>query len=180
MTVDQKKVLIAYFSRAGMNYCGGSIVDLQVGNTEVIAEKIAQLLGADLFKIDPVKKYSSDYTKCTEEAKQDLRANLRPELAGKLVRIEPYDVILLAYPNYWGTMPMPVWTFLDSYDFSRKTILPLCTHEGSGLGRSESDIKKLCPKAEILPGLDVRGSEVRAAVPKVISWLKKNGLMDQE
>ena len=176
MTAENKKVLIAYFSRAGMNYSGGSIVDLKVGNTEVIAENIAQLLGADLFKIDPVKKYSNDYTKCTEEAKKDLQANLRPELVGRLASIDPYEVILLAYPNYWSTMPMPVWTFLDLYDFSDKKILPLCTHEGSGLGRSEADIQKLCPTAEVQPGLAVRGSEVRTASAKVVAWLKMNGL----
>jgi flavodoxin len=174
---DKKNILIAYFSRADKNYCGGSIVDLKVGNTEVIAESIAHLLGADLFKIEPVKKYSADYTACTEEAKRDLRANLRPELVNNLPGIDQYDVILLGYPNYWGTMPMPVWTFLESHDFSNKTILPLCTHEGSGLGSSESDIRKLCPKATVLPGLAVRGSAVKTASAEVENWLKRNGLL---
>jgi flavodoxin len=175
--VDKKKILIAYFSRADKNYCGGSIVDLKVGNTEVIAESIAHLLGADLFKIEPVKKYSSDYTACTEEAKRDLRANLRPALANNIPGIKAYDVILLGYPNYWGTMPMPVWTFLESHDFSGKTIVPLCTHEGSGMGHSESDIQKLCPTANLLPGLAIRGSAVKQSDAEVEGWLKKTGLL---
>jgi len=174
---DKKKILIAYYSRAGNNYFGSGIVDLPVGNTEVAMREIARLTGGDLFKIEPVKKYSSDYTVCTEEAKRDLRANLRPELVNNLPAIDAYEVILLGYPNYWGTMPMPVWTFLESHDFSGKTILPLCTHEGSGLGCSENDIQKLCPTAKLLPGLAVRGSTVKNSVGEIEAWLKRNGLL---
>lgn len=172
------KILIAYFSRAGNNYFGSGIVDLPVGNTEVVMQEIARLTGGDLFKIEPVKKYSTDYTTCTEEAKRDLRGNLRPELVEKPAGFDAYDVIVLGYPNYWSTMPMPVWTFLESFDFSGKTILPLCTHEGSGMGRSEMDLQKLCPTAKVLPGLAVRGSSVKNSTKEVESWLKKNGLLD--
>lgn len=176
--VEKKKVLIAYFSRAGNNYFGSGIVDLPVGNTEVLMKKIANMTGGDLFKIEPVKKYSTDYTTCTEEAKRDLQNNARPELVEKLASIEPYDVIVLGYPNYWSTMPMPVWTFLESFDFSGKTILPLCTHEGSGMGHSEKDLQKLCPTAKVQPGLAIRGSLVKSAMNEVQSWLKRNGLQD--
>ena len=171
------KILVAYFSRAGGNYFGSGIVDLVVGNTEVVMKNIAGLTGGDLFKIEPAKKYSTDYTACTEEAKRDLRSNLRPELVEKPASIDPYDVIVLGYPNYCGTMPMPVWTFLEMFDFSGKTILPLCTHEGSGLGRSEMDLQKLCPTARVLPGLAVRGSSVKNSSKEVESWLRKNGLL---
>jgi len=171
------KILVAYFSRAGNNYVGSSIVDLPVGNTEIVARMIAQLTGGNLFKIDPVKKYSTDYTICTEEAKKELDANARPQLAEYLDSITAYDTIILGFPNYWSTMPMPVWTFLDKYDFSGKTILPLCTHEGSGMGRSESDLKKLCPGATVLNGLAIRGSAVKTAQAEVTGWLQKAGLL---
>jgi len=172
------KILIAYFSRAGNNYAGSGIVNLSIGNTEVVAKTIAQLTGGELFKIDPVKKYSNDYAICTEEARKDLRANARPELSTYLDNLDTYDTIILGYPNYWGTMPMPAFTFLEKYDFTGKTILPFCTHEGSRLGRSESDIAKLCPEAKILRGLAIRGSNVNNAHEDVVPWLKNANLID--
>jgi flavodoxin len=166
------KILIAYFSRAGNNYVGGSIVNLPVGNTEVAALMIEQLTGGTLFKIDPVKKYSNDYTRCTEEAQNEIRTNARPELSEYLDNIDDYDTIILGFPNYWGTMPMPVCTFLDRYDFSGKMIFPLCTNEGSGMGHSEKDIKKLCPSANVHKGLAVRGGSVKNAQSDIERWLK--------
>lgn len=122
-------VLIAYFSRAGENYRNGKLVTLTVGNTEIAAQKIAVMTGADLFKIDPLHQYSKNYRACTEEAKQELQSNARPGLKQYLDSIDSFNSIVLAYPNWWNTMPMPVWTFLEHYDFSGKVILPLCTHE---------------------------------------------------
>jgi len=170
------KILIAYFSRAGNNYVGGSIVNLPVGNTETAANMIGQLTGGRLFKIDPIKKYSNDYTACTEEAQKELRANARPELSEYLDDMQEFDTVILGYPNYWGTMPMPVCTFLEKYDFSGKKILPLCTHEGSGMGRSESDVKKLCPGADVKKGLAVRGGSVKNAGSDIERWLKSQGV----
>jgi flavodoxin len=86
--------------------------------------------------------------------------------------MDSYDVIYMGYPNWWGTMPMAVFTFLESYDFSGKTIIPYCTHEGSGMGRSERDIKKLCPNARVLPGLAIRGGTVDRADKDLSNWLK--------
>lgn len=171
-----KKTLIAYFSREGDNYVGGKIVDLPVGNTEVAARMIEKLTGGDLFKIDPVKKYPKDYTTCTHEAQAELRANARPELTSYPDSIEGYDTIILCYPNWWGTMPMPVCTFLERFDFSGKTILPLCTHEGSGMGHSESDIKKLCPGAKVGEGLAIRGGSVKSAESEISRWLHEIGM----
>jgi flavodoxin len=171
-------VLIAYFSRAGNNYVDGGIVNLSVGNTESVAKMIAQLTGGELFKIDPVNQYSSDYTICTKEAQKDLRSNARPELTKYLDGIAKYNTIILGYPNYWSTMPMPVFTFLEKYDFSGKTILPFCTHEGSGLGNSERDITALCPEAKILKGLAIRGSTVNNAHEDVVHWLRNANLID--
>ncbi len=166
------KVLVAYFSREGGNYVGGSIVNLPVGNTELAAKMAADAAGGDLFKIDPLKKYSADYRACTEEAQKELRANARPSLTVYPESIAGYETVVLGYPNWWGTMPMPVWTFLEKYDFSGKTILPFCTHEGSGMGNSESDIKKLCPGANVQRGLAIRGSSVKNAGKDIAAWLK--------
>lgn len=172
-----KKILIAYFSRAGENYVGGSIVNLSVGNTEVVMKKVAELTGGKLFKIDPVEKYSNDYTTSTEEAKKDLRSNARPALVNYLDNIEGFDTIILGYPNFWGTMPMAVWTFLEKYDFTGKVIKPLCTHEGSGMGHSERDIKNLCQHADLHSGLAIRGSAVKTANVEIEQWLKNEGLL---
>ncbi|NLI92582.1 MAG: flavodoxin [Peptococcaceae bacterium] len=167
------KCLIAYFSRKGNNYVSGRIVNLPVGNTEVAAEMIREITEGDLFRIETVNVYPEDYTETTKVAQQELRANARPELTGHLDSMASYDVIFLGYPNWWGTMPMPVFTFLEEYDFSGKTIVPFCTHEGSGLGHSEKDIAKLCPKATLLKGLAIHGTRVKDAKKDIANWLDK-------
>ena len=123
------KTLIAFFSRAGENYFGGKMKYVEIGNTEIVVNQMKDLTEADTFKIEMKKPYSPVYARCIEEAKKDLRENVRPELAGVLESVEDYDTVVLAYPNYWGTMPMAVVTFLEKYDFSGKRILPLCTNE---------------------------------------------------
>ena len=175
MKQSGKKCLIAYYSRKGSNYVGGNIINLAIGNTEVIAKKIKGFTGGDLFEIDTVIPYPADYTETTEVAKFELRKNARPELTNTVKNMDDYDVIYLGYPNWWGTFPMAVFTFLESYDFSGKTIVPFCTHEGSGIGRSERDIKNLCPEANVLPGIAIRGGSVAGADNIVQSWLKKQG-----
>jgi flavodoxin len=176
MSAKDSKCLIAYFSRPGNNYVGGRIVNLPVGNTEVVAKMIQEMTAGDLFRIEAVKKYPEDYTEITELAREEMNTNARPELAGRLENLASYDAIFLGYPNWWGTMPMPVFTFLEGYDFSGKTIVPFCTHEGSGLGRSIADIKKTCPHAIVPDGLAVRGGEVRNAQAEVSAWLREIGM----
>jgi flavodoxin len=170
--MTHSKSLIAYFSRKGNNYVGGSIVNLPIGNTEIIAKKIRELTGSDVFRIETVKTYPEDYTETTNVAREEQRQNGRPELTDRVDGMESYDVIYLGYPNWYGTMPMAVCTFLESYDFSGKTIIPYCTHEGSGMGSSERDLKKLCPKARVLPGLAIRGGSVDGADKDLSNWLK--------
>ncbi len=171
------KSLSAYFSRKGNNYLGGSIVNLPIGNTEVIARKIQGLTASDLFQIQTVKPYPEDYTEATRVAQDELSGNARPELTETVAEMDSYEVIYLGYPNWWGTMPMAVFTFLDSYDFSGKTIVPYCTHEGSGLGSSERDIKKLCPTANVLSGLAIKGESVGRADKDLANWLKRLDLL---
>jgi flavodoxin len=175
--VANSKSLIAYFSRKGNNYVGGSIVNLPIGNTEAIAKKMQKLTGSDLFQIKTVKSYPDDYTETTNVAQEEKRGNARPELAEKVEEMDSYDVIYIGYPNWWGTMPMAVFTFLEAYDFSGKTIVPYCTHEGSGMGSSERDIKKACPHSKVLSGLAIRGGSVDRSDKDVENWLKKLDLM---
>lgn len=168
----KKKSLVAYFSRRGYNYLNGEIVFLQVGNTEVVAKKIRELTGSDLFQIETVKSYPEDYNETTTVAKKEQNENARPELTRTVDGMDDYDVIYLGYPNWWGTMPMAVHTVLESYDFAGKTIIPFCTHEGSAMGRSEGDIKKLCPKAKVLSGLAIKGGSVNKSDEKIAAWCK--------
>jgi flavodoxin len=176
MNKTTAKCLIAYFSRAGNNYVNGNIVDLPVGNTEVIAKMIREMTAGELFPIEAVKPYPRDYTETTEVAKEEHRARARPELVRRPETLDPYDRIFLGYPNWWGTAPMPVFTFLEGYDLPGKTIVPFCTHEGSGLGHSIADIRKACPKSIVLDGLAIRGGGVNNARDEVAGWLRGIGM----
>ncbi len=149
--------LIAYFSRADENYTSDGIKNLSVGNTEVVANIIHDLTGADLFKIEPVKSYPKDYHETTHLAQIELNNNARPAIKNKLTNTEEYDIIYLGYPNWWGTMSMIVLTFLESINLTGKIIKPFCTHEGSGMGNSESNLKSYFPDAIIKKGLPIRG-----------------------
>ena len=171
------KTLIAYFSRADENYFGGAMRYVKIGNTEIVVNGMKELLDADTFKIEMKNPYSPVYMTCIEEAKKDLRAKARPELVSMPESIDEYDTVVLAYPNYWGTMPMAAFTFREAFDFTGKTILPLCTNEGSGMGSSERDIKKTCPGADVKKGLSVTGSQAENAKPSVQKWLSANGLL---
>ncbi len=171
------KCLIAFFSRTGQNYSSSGIVDLKVGNTEIVSQMIQKITGGDLFHIESVTAYPEDYTETTAVAKNELRAKARPKLTGQVENMKAYDVIFLGYPNWWATMPMPVYTFLESYDFSGKTIVPFSTHEGSGMGHSEKDIVKACPKAAVLDGIAIQGSSASSAESEVSSWIDKLGIL---
>ena len=171
------KTLIAFFSRADENYFGGAMRYVKVGNTEIVVNKMKEMIDADTFKIEMKNPYSPVYMTCIEEAKKDLRAKARPELVSMPASIDEYDTVILAYPNYWGTMPMAVYTFLENFDFSGKTILPLCTNEGSGMGSSEREIRKTCPGADVKRGLPVTGSTAANSKSSVERWLKANGMI---
>ena len=177
MSFINSKSLIAYFSRKGNNYVSGSIVNLPIGNTEVISKMIREKVGSDIFHIETVNTYPADYTETTEVAQKELRENVRPNLTAHVENMDVYDVIFIGYPNWWGTMPMAVFTFLEEYDFSGRTIIPFCTHEGSGLGHSEKDIAKLCPKAKVLNGKAFHGSRVQSAQKEVMEWLRQIGMI---
>lgn len=161
------KELILFYSRAGENYNVGRI---EKGNTQVVAEKLAALNGGDLFKVEPVVPYSDDYKTCIDEAKRDLQANARPAVKAIPENIEQYDLITVMYPNYWGTMPMHMFTVLEQLDFSRKAVRAICTHEGSGFGGSERDLKKVCVGANFEKGLAIQGSSVSHCDDTLKKW----------
>ena len=151
--MENKKILVAFFSRTGENYAVGNITK---GNTHIVAEMIAEETGGKLFQIEPVNPYPNVYNECVELAKQEQSANARPAIKND-VKVEDYNVIFIGYPNWWGDMPMPVYTFIEKHDWQRKTVIPFCTHEGSGLGGTVKKLQQACKGATVQKGLAVRG-----------------------
>jgi flavodoxin len=168
------KNLIIYYSRKGQNYSNGSIVDLKKGNTEIAAEFVQKAVGGDLFEVETVKSYSADYHACTDEAKAELRANARPELKKYLDSLDGYENVFVCGPCWWGTYPMPVLSLLERLDWAGVKVLPLMTHEGSGLGSCERTLKQVCTGASFAPGLAVHGSSVSRDEAKIAAWAKAN------
>jgi flavodoxin len=154
-----KKILVAYFSHSS--------------NTRALANQIHKSVGGDSFEIQAVEPYPDDYDACVQQAKEELNSGHKPALQTRVENITSYDVVFIGYPIWWGTIPAPVRTFLSEYDFSGKSIVPFCTHEGTGLGRSVKDIAKLCSRSTLLDGVAIRGGEVRTAQNRVGEWLTK-------
>ena len=158
--------LIIYFSRADENYAVGYI---DKGNTEIVAEYVQELTGADMFKVEPLVPYSADYMTCIEEAKQ--RVGNAP-IKEKLPDISVYDTLFIMSPIYWGTYAPEMETALKGSDFTGKTVRVVSTHEGSGLASMLTDVKKICKGADVQPdGLAIRGSQAKDSKDKVAKWL---------
>lgn len=174
----QGKILVAYFSRVGNEYGVGNI---KKGNTAIVAEIIAQKTGADLFEIKTVKNYPFDYDECTKVASREKAEKARPELAATVKNFAEYDTIFIGSPIWYGDAPMAIYTFLESYDFSGKTIIPFTTHGGSGLSGVDQRITLTCPNAKQLQGFEIRGvtaqKDFSQTESKVSDWLKKIGMM---
>lgn len=153
-----KKVLTAYYSHSG--------------NTRTVARQIQQLAGGDLFEIEPVEAYPEEYRAVVEQAKKEIAAGFRPALRGLPQDVAQYDVIFIGSPCWWATIAPPVAAFLASCDLAGKTVVSFMTHEGSGMGRSEADIRKLCPASTVTGGLPVRGSAVDRSQGAVKKWLE--------
>lgn len=165
--------LIVYYSRKGENYRGGKIVELAKGNTEIVAGYIRGTVGGDLFELEPVNEYPKAYRACVETAVKELREKARPALRAFPPDPANYDTVFIGYPNWCGTMPMPVYTFLEHFGWAGRRIAPFCTNEGSGMGSSERDIAGICAGAEILPGLSVRGAEAEQSEEKIAAWARE-------
>ena len=173
-TSDSTNILVAYFSRADENYSVGTI---EVGNTQILGEYIASEVGADSFHIETVTPYPANYKECCDVAKKELNDKARPEITGS-VNIEQYDIVFLGYPIWWGDMPMAVYTFMESYDWSDKVVIPFCTHEGSGLSGTDSSIESVTG-AQVLTAIDMRGSTAQElnddTKQTVRTWLNNLG-----
>ncbi|MDB9152923.1 flavodoxin [Parabacteroides distasonis] len=171
-----KKILVAFFSHTGENYAVGNITK---GNTHIIAEMIAESTDGKLFEIVSVKEYPKTYNACVEVAKKEKEAGARPAVKDDIA-VEDYDVVFIGYPNWWGDMPMAVYTFIERHRWAGKTIIPFCTHEGSGLSNTEKYIANACKGAKVEKGLAVRGATAQnkqeQARKAVVQWLERLGL----
>lgn len=171
-----KSALIIYYSRGGENYVNGSIVNLDVGNTHVAAETLARLTDGDLFRLVPVNDYSLNYDTCVAQTQRALSDGVRPELTAFPASLDPYDLILLGYPTYWGAPPMPVMTFLHDMQLDGRTVLPFCTHEGSEFGHSLENIRAACPGINLGEGVAIRGGRVTNCAAQLTEWLNSHGV----
>lgn len=160
--IDTSKILVVYFSWSG--------------NTENAAEIIGEKTGARVEELELVEPYSNDYNEVLDEAQEDLNNNIHRELKTEINNMDNYDVILLGYPNWWATIPMPIATFLQDYDFSGKVIIPFCSHGGGGFGQSITDISKLAPSSRIGEGLSIHYSGGNTLENDIDTWLEKNGI----
>ncbi len=176
-TPTGSKVLLAYFSRAGENYYYGGRTNLTVGNTEVLAGMIRQMIRCDVYRIEAVDLYPDDYEETVARNVREQDANARPAIVNPLASIEPYDTLLLGSPIWNVRAPMIMSTFVEGFDFTGKTVMPFTTHAMSGLGTTVRDYTALCPGATIGEGLAVRGEEVQDAGAAVELWLQRTNLL---
>ena len=168
--MQNKKSLIIYFSRADENYFGGEMRYVDKGNTEVIAEFIRDVTGANIFKVEPLNPYPADYMECIEEAKVRTKEHNAP-IKENIPDISEYEVIYVGSPIYWGGMPEELFTALKGLDYSGKIVRPFTTHEGSGLSGVPRQLKEICVGAEVLDGLAIVGSGVNDSKKKVEDWI---------
>ena len=171
----EAKSLVVVFSRADENYNVGYV---EKGNTMILAEMIADKTGAELFEVKPAKPYPAVYDECTDLAKREQNQNARPAILEDK-DISDYDTIFFGYPVWWGDIPMCMYTFVEAHDWNGKKIIPFCTHEGSGAGRTEGTLKRTMKGANVMKPLAMRGATAqnrRAEADKEISgWLKGLG-----
>ena len=181
------KVLIAYFTRVGntdfpddvdaissasLNLRNGTLA----GNTELIAAMIQQETGGELFRIQTEKKYPVDYNALVDYGQEEPDEDSRPVLQSHVENMEEYDVIFLGYPNWWFNMPMAVYSFLEEYNLSGKTIIPFCTHGGSRFSDTISKLEEILPDSTILEGFEVHGERAADAEDDVAAWIDKLGI----
>lgn len=168
-TADKRvgRVLIAFYSRTG--------------TTRELANQIRQHVGGELFELKTTHTYPREYRATTHQAKREQQENFRPKLMAEVQNMAAYDTVFIGFPNWWGTLPMAFFSFLERYDLAGKKVVPFCSHEGSHFGSSLSDIRTLCPKATILEGIAPRGGGVEqvqsgSVREEVAQWLKKIGM----
>lgn len=175
---EENKMLVVYFSLAGEQYNVGVVEE---GNTSIIAHMIAEQTGADLFEIEATTPYPTSHSELLDVSRQEMTSHARPEIAGTVDNMDDYDTIFIGYPIWWADMPMIVYNFLESYDLSGKTIVPFCTHGGSGLSNTESAIANITG-GTMKDGLAIPGTTAQndreTARSEVTKWLKEGGFVE--
>lgn len=188
---NQNKTLIAYFSlgrnsgnfeTADATTSASIVVDssARYGATEYIANLVKQQVGGDLYSIEVTKPYSTDFDEVVDQNHKEMAENFLPELAGGSLDISQYDTIYIGYPVWATTTPRAIYTFLEQYDLSGKTVIPFCTHNGYGKGKSETVIKNLCPQSEVMEGIAINSSDILSSQETVIQWLNEIGMLKKE
>jgi len=163
----ERRILIAYYSRRG--------------TTREVAKQIQEIAGGDLFELRTAHRYPAEYRATTEQAKRELNEGFRPELTTRVTDMAGYDIVFVGFPNWWGTLPMAFFSFLEQYRLDGKTVIPFCTHEGSRFGRSLDDLRANCGSARLLDGLALRGGGVERVAresvrTEIAEWLRGVGL----
>ena len=190
-TLSEPRILVAYLSRAGENYNVGTVKEgsasaayagyIEKGNTAILAEVIAEATGGDLFAISTVTPYPDDYATMLQVAQEEINTDARPQLAGTVENMDDYDIIFIGYPIWHGRMPQVIYTFLESYDLTGKTVVPFNTHEGSGQSGTQQVIVNVLPGSTVLQGLAVRGKTAQEDPEQtqalVNEWLEGLGML---
>ena len=190
-TLSEPRILVAYLSRAGENYNVGTVKEgsasaayagyIEKGNTAILAEVIAEATGGDLFAISTVTPYPDDYATMLQVAQEEINTDARPQLAGTVENMDDYDIIFIGYPIWHGRMPQAIYTFLESYDLTGKTVVPFNTHEGSGQSGTQQVIANVLPGSIVLQGLAVRGKTAQEDPEQtqalVNEWLEGLGML---
>jgi flavodoxin len=180
----ESKILIAYFTWAentvvvnpdSVNVDASTSASLITGNTAIMAGYIEQVTGGELFSITVTNPYPSDYDECLNRANREKAQNARPELKNAVENMDEYDIVFLGYPNWWYTIPMAVHTFLESYDFGGKTVIPFCTHGTGGLASTVRDIRSAIPQATVLDAIGISRSDMSSAESRINTWLNNLG-----
>ena len=180
---DNENILIAYFSvpenvdTDGIDANSGASIVVKnkdvLGNMQYMAMTIQEAIGGELFRIETKEKYPLEHETLVNQAKEEQNEEVRPELATHIENVEQYDIIFLGYPNWWGDMPQPLYTFLEEYDFSGKTIIPFNSHGGGGFSNTIEEIKKLQPNATVKDdGLSISRNDVADSEQEITDWAK--------
>lgn len=180
---DNENILIAYFSvpenvdTDGIDANSGASIVVKnkdvLGNMQYMAMTIQEAIGGELFRIETTEEYPLEHETLVNQAKEEQNEDARPELATHIENVEQYNIIFLGYPNWWGDMPQPLYTFLEEYDFSGKTIIPFNSHGGSGFSNTIEEIKKLQPSATVKDdGLSISRNDVADSEQEITDWAK--------
>lgn len=175
------KNLVVYFSMPDNVDDSTVVIDGEtLGNTQYMAYVIQETVGADIFRIEPETPYPTDHDTLVDLAKEEQNDNARPSIKDTIENFDTYENIFVGYPNWWGDMPMILYSFFDEYDFSGKTIIPFNTHGGSGFSDTISTIKELEPNAEVLDGKSISRNDIQDAEQEIVDWVNSLGLTESE